>query len=205
MRDHCIDLYFRYKGKFFHVLTYGTTIPQILDNVEANRALQHQMAVRIDEWQGNGELNNIHGVNITLITHSPFVLSDIPESNILFLNKKGQSNPFGHTFGANIHAMLNNSFMLDSTIGEYARKSIKKLVDIYHMANSISRKNQFLSHQQAFAYLSEHIGDEYLSKTVKRMYNDMMTEYQSEKEIEAEILWHEMKIKELKEKQLKDD
>ena len=57
MRDHCIDLYFRYKGKFFHVLTYGTTIPQILDNVEANRALQHQMAVRIDEWQGNGEVN----------------------------------------------------------------------------------------------------------------------------------------------------
>ena len=57
MRDHCIDLYFRYKGKFFHVLTYGTTIPQILDNVEANRALQHQMAVRIDEWQGNGEVH----------------------------------------------------------------------------------------------------------------------------------------------------
>ena len=167
--------------------------------------LQRRFVEYIVQVLQNVELNNIHGVNITLITHSPFVLSDIPESNILFLNKKGQSNPFGHTFGANIHAMLNNSFMLDSTIGEYARKSIKKLVDIYHMANSISRKNQFLSHQQAFAYLSEHIGDEYLSKTVKRMYNDMMTEYLSGKEIEAEILWHEMKIKELKEKQLKDD
>lgn len=167
--------------------------------------LQRRFVEYIVQVLQNVELNNIHGVNITLITHSPFVLSDIPESNILFLNKKDQGNPFGHTFGANIHAMLNNSFMLDSTIGEYARKSIKKLVDIYHMANSISRKDQFLSHQQAFAYLSEHIGDEYLSKTVKRMYNDMMTEYQSEKDIEAEILWHEMKIKELKEKQLKDD
>lgn len=57
MRDHCIDLYFRYKGKAFHVLTYGTTIPQALNNVEVNRALQHQMAVRMDEWQGDGVAN----------------------------------------------------------------------------------------------------------------------------------------------------
>lgn len=57
MRDHCIDLYFRYKGKSFHVLTYGTMIPQALNDVEANRTLQHQMAVRIDEWQGDGEAN----------------------------------------------------------------------------------------------------------------------------------------------------
>lgn len=101
--------------------------------------------------------------------------------------------------------MLNNSFMLDSTIGEYARKCIEKLVRVYHQEDSAQRKNEFLIHQKVFAYLSEHVGDEYLSKTVKRMYNEMMTEYLSEKEIEAEILWHEMKIKELKEKQLRDD
>lgn len=167
--------------------------------------LQRRFVEYIVQVLQNVELNNILGVNITLITHSPFVLSDIPESNILFLSKKGQSNPFGHTFGANIHAMLNNSFMLDSTIGEYARKCIEKLVRVYHKEDSDQRKNDFLIHQQDFAYLSEHVGDEYLSKTVKRMYNEMMTEYQSEKEIEAEILWHEMKIKELKEKQLMDD
>lgn len=144
------------------------------------------------------ELNNILGVNITLITHSPFVLSDIPESNILFLSKKGQGNPYGRTFGANIHAMLNNSFMLDSTIGEYSRNCIQRLIRIYHLEDSKDRKREFLIYQQQFAYISEHIGDEYLSKTVKRMYEEMMKDYLPQKDIDAKIKWYEMKIKELK-------
>ena len=167
--------------------------------------LQRRFVEYIVQVLQNVELKNIFGVNITLITHSPFVLSDIPESNILFLSKKGQSNPFGHTFGANIHAMMNNSFMLDSTIGEYARKCIEKLVKIYHQDDNAQRKNDFLIHQQEFAYLSNHIGDEYLSKTVKRMYNDMMMDYLPQDEIAEQIKWYELKIRELKEKQMRDD
>lgn len=167
--------------------------------------LQRRFVEYIVQVLQNVELNNIFGVNITLITHSPFVLSDIPESNILFLSKKGQSNPFGHTFGANIHAMLNNSFMLDSTIGEYARKCIEKLIKIYHQDDNAQRKNDFLIHQQEFAYLNDHIGDEYLSKTVKRMYNEMIMDYLPQDEIAEQIKWYELKIKELKEKQMRDD
>lgn len=167
--------------------------------------LQRRFVEYIVQVLQNVELNNIFGVNITLITHSPFVLSDIPESNILFLSKKGQSNPFGHTFGANIHAMLNNSFMLDSTIGEYAQKCIEKLVKTYHQDDNAQRKNDFLIHQQEFAYLSDHIGDEYLSKTVKRMYNEMIMDYLPQDEIAEQIKWYELKIKELKEKQMRDD
>lgn len=167
--------------------------------------LQRRFVEYIVQVLQNVELNNILGINITLITHSPFVLSDIPEKNILFLSKKGQGNPFGHTFGANIHAMLNNSFMLDSTIGEYAKKRIEKLVRIYHLEDSAQRRNAFLSHQQEFAYLSEHIGDEYLNKTVKRMFNEMMMEYLPQTGIAEQIKWYELKIKELKERQLEDD
>ncbi len=54
MRDHCIDVYFRYNDKPFHVLTYGTIIPSVLNDVEVNRFLQHQVAVSLSEWQGNG-------------------------------------------------------------------------------------------------------------------------------------------------------
>lgn len=57
MRDHCIDVYFRYKGKSFHVLTYGTMIPPALNDVEANRILQHQTAVSMAEWQGDSVAN----------------------------------------------------------------------------------------------------------------------------------------------------
>lgn len=57
MLDHCIDVYFRYRGMPFHVLTYGTIIPQALNDVEVNRTLQHQAAVSMAEWQGDGVAN----------------------------------------------------------------------------------------------------------------------------------------------------
>lgn len=55
-------------------------------------------------------LDNIYDINITLVTHSPFVLSDIPQNNILCLQKGERENQRGQTFGANIVDMLNESF-----------------------------------------------------------------------------------------------
>lgn len=52
MQDHCIDVYFNYKGMPFHVLTYGTTIPTALNDVDRNRELQHQLAIDLDR-RGN--------------------------------------------------------------------------------------------------------------------------------------------------------
>ena len=101
--------------------------------------------------------------------------------------------------------MLNNRFMLDSTIGEHSRKCIESLVKVYHLENGNKRKSAFLSHKQEFDYLCNKIGDEYLSKTVSRMYEEMILEYQPKDEIQAKIQWYELKIKELKESQTKND
>ena len=57
MRGHCIDVYFRYRGMSFHVLTYGTIIPMALNDVDVNRTFQHQTAVSMAEWQGDGVAN----------------------------------------------------------------------------------------------------------------------------------------------------
>lgn len=49
MQEHCIDVYFRYGSRPFHVLTYGTIIPAILNDVGRNRSLQHQVAVDVEK------------------------------------------------------------------------------------------------------------------------------------------------------------
>lgn len=49
MQEHCIDVYFKYSHKPFHVLTFGTVIPSPLNNVDKNRLLQHQVAVEMEE------------------------------------------------------------------------------------------------------------------------------------------------------------
>ena len=49
MQEHCIDVYFRHGGRPFHALTYGTTIPAALNDVDRNRRIQHQVAVDMEE------------------------------------------------------------------------------------------------------------------------------------------------------------
>ena len=70
-----------------------------------------------------------------IITHSPFVLSDIPTTNILALQEgKPQAREL-QSFGANIHDLLNsNFFMLEGSRGKFAELVIREIVkalDLY--------------------------------------------------------------------------
>lgn len=73
----------------------------------------------------------VKNVNVMLVTHSPFILSDIPASNILALTKDGL--PLGDreivkSFGANIHDILRHPFFLkDGAVGEFASDFISSL------------------------------------------------------------------------------
>lgn len=80
-------------------------------------------------------LNNFKGINITFITHSPFILSDIPAQNVLRLEDgKPSDKTFGQTFGANIHQLLHNDFYLENGfIGEFAKSKIEEVVDFLRM------------------------------------------------------------------------
>lgn len=76
--------------------------------------------------------HHIRNVHFLMVTHSPFVLSDIPSRNILALNKRGE--PVNHheqvvkSFGANIHDILRHPFFLkDGAVGEFARSYVSDL------------------------------------------------------------------------------
>lgn len=94
----------------------------------------------------NNYVNNeqIKGINIVLSTHSPFILSDIPLSNVLRL-KEGV--PLGEseepTFGANIHQLLHNDFFLESGfIGEFSKVKINEVVDFLRDINWNFKREQ---------------------------------------------------------------
>ena len=48
IQSHCIELFFRYRGTAIHVMTDGNTFPDDLNNLEVNRDLQRQLAMRMD-------------------------------------------------------------------------------------------------------------------------------------------------------------
>ena len=78
----------------------------------------------------NLKLNKTHSFNIFLITHSPFVLSDLPPERILYLKDGSMDTKVKiSTFAGNIGEMFYDSFFLESTIGAFAEEKIKRLID----------------------------------------------------------------------------
>ncbi|MBL0200336.1 MAG: AAA family ATPase [Chitinophagaceae bacterium] len=74
-------------------------------------------------------------VQLILTSHSPFLISDLPRENVIFLQKEGDnsivSDPqtLNRTFGGNIHEMLIDSFFLeDGIIGAFAQERINELI-----------------------------------------------------------------------------
>jgi len=77
---------------------------------------------------------NLH---LLFTSHSPFLLSDIPKQNIIFLDKDENGNckvvdglkEKKQTFGANIHTLLSDSFFMeDGLMGEFAKGKIEDVV-----------------------------------------------------------------------------
>ncbi len=78
-------------------------------------------------------------INIILTTHSPFLLSDIPKQNIIFLDTDENGNCIvadglndkKETFGANIHTLLSDSFFMeDGLTGEFAKGKINEVIKL---------------------------------------------------------------------------
>lgn len=75
-------------------------------------------------------------VQIILTTHSPFIVSDLPRRNLLYLKKENglcvvsKRSEHVETFGANIHELFTDAFFLDdSLMGEYAAEFIGGLIE----------------------------------------------------------------------------
>lgn len=79
-----------------------------------------------------GKDKGIIGINVCILTHSPFVLSDIPSQNILQLFDKEDTRQahVNQSFASNIHDLLKNEFLLEKGfMGEFARQKINLVID----------------------------------------------------------------------------
>jgi energy-coupling factor transporter ATP-binding protein EcfA2 len=94
--------------------------------------LQRRLIQGLIKSLNQANYKQIENINFILVTHSPFILSDIPANNILALDKDGK--PVNHkediikSFGANIHDILRHPFFLkDGAVGEFARNFLLEL------------------------------------------------------------------------------
>lgn len=72
--------------------------------------------------------------NVLILTHSPFVLSDIQPGRTLFLMETGKPDyklSMKSTFAGNIGEMFYESMFMKNTIGEFASKQLNDLINSF--------------------------------------------------------------------------
>lgn len=115
----------------------------------------------------------IRTVNLLFLTHSPFILSDIPNENVLRLKlSKGKSLPFvfkdkdnrgEETFAANIYELLSNSFFIEGTaIGKFAEDKINSIIEKVNQKVPLTKEDE---------QLVQIIGDKFLRFSIEEFTN----------------------------------
>lgn len=118
------------------------------------------------------KLTDLLSINVLIVTHSPFILSDIPQGNIMYLEDGAQLSSYEikqrgikNPFCANINDILHQSFFLDKGfVGEFAKRKVLSL------AADLKDKNaKKWSREQAKAFIEE-VGEPFIREHLLNLY-----------------------------------
>jgi len=204
------DKFFKYdfeddKGRKFLDLSHGekSLYAQFVSMYDTVKNSQIPILIALDEpdfslhptWQKK-YLNEfmttfIHmnkNIHIILTSHSPFLLSDIPKQNIIFLDKDKNGNCLvlkdglkekKQTFGANIHTLLSDSFFMeDGLMGEFAKKKIQEIMDYLNDKKTI---DEISTKEEQIKQVIESIGELFLKEKLLKMYDEKYPKTKEEK------------------------
>ena len=164
---------------------------------EMQRAFLNKLRETIKLSLEKADLNNINSISLFFITHSPFILSEIPSSNLMLLKRDSDKKTIQindsnlKTFGANIHELLSENFFLDNTIGEYAYIIIKNII---MFLNNEDSQFKWENKHELYSIITE-IGEPFLRNKLLEIFNRKFN-LPNKKEIES----IELEIKKLEEK-----
>jgi len=178
-----IDIIFVLSNQLF-----GNNQVVILDEIDAHlhpNWIKELLSILIQLTEEFNSLYDKTNVHFLLITHSPFLLSDIPKQNIIFLDKDEKGNckvvdglkKKKQTFGANIHTLLSDSFFMeDGLMGEFAKGKINEIIDFHKKVEEEKKKEkssfsalktEYEKFKIKFWQTQSIIGEEYLKQVIK--------------------------------------
>nr|WP_281285302.1 AAA family ATPase [Psychrobacillus soli] len=140
-------------------------------------------------------------VQVILTTHSPFILSDFPNTNVTFLADKLNSLTINNeiegsprTFGANINELFTNSFFIsDGLMGKFAKNKINNFIK--DLMNTTPDK--VLRNKNELRKFIDVIGEPLIKNKLLQIYNEKL-QLASDDSIEKRIMYLEKEINNLK-------
>lgn len=114
------------------------------------------------------KFKRIKSINFLFITHSPFILSDIPTKNVLFLEKGKQVFPMSeNTFASNIHSLLQHGFFLNSVpMGEFAKEKVNELFDLLNKGELKDSSGEDIYNQIML------VGEPFIKSQLLKLYHE---------------------------------
>ncbi len=221
--------FFNFFGKLFYALNYQyNLLPK--KNKKILLLLDEPDVFLHPDWQQKyiNILINFLNINysqykfhIIITSHSPFILSDLPKENVIFLDKfddetikkypklnikdlergncinlSSEMEDF-NTFGANIHTLLSRGFfMKDGLMGEFAKEKINQVYNFI-----ADNDTSFIKTKQEAQNIINLIGEPMLKKELQFLYDEKF----EIDDIDKQIREHEEAIEKLKSKKKKND
>lgn len=132
-------------------------------------------------------------IQLILTSHSPFILSDIPKENIIFLKdgKNVSTEVDINTFGANIHTLLSHGFFMeDGLMGEFAKEKINEVIKLLNSIGQLSDADT-----ERCEDIISVVGEPILKRQLQKMLDSKRLNYLS-KDVrdEIEFLKHRIDI-----------
>lgn len=156
----------------------------VLEEIELyyHPELQQQFVKYLMDGIDQVNLEGIECINVMIVTHSPYVLSDIPKSNVLALRKDNPEPELNlRTFGANIHDLLKNSFFLtEGTIGKFAQWEVGHILasmDVHKWAlhNDVDLKHcpllEKVDDNDMYRFLGRYTYADFENKTKGKLFS----------------------------------
>jgi predicted ATP-binding protein involved in virulence len=158
-------------------------------------------------------LDDIKNISICFVTHSPFILSDVPKANIMFLEVVDgiakQLTIGKGTFAANIHELLSDGFFMnDGLCGAFAIEKVKETINYLNsykeleLLKNLKENDRTVSTARQMTILEEkimnekpknhlmlieNIGEPILARKLKEMYYEIFPQEFSQERIRTEI------------------
>lgn len=112
------------------------------------------------EFIKNKDEIGLDSINVCFLTHSPYILSDIPKENVLkikdgnVISKKHEKN----TFASNINDLLSNDFFMETLTGKFSENRISLVIDNITNGNFSKEDREIVN----------LIGDSFLKSSIER-------------------------------------
>jgi len=196
-----------------------------LDEIELcfHPELQRMFILELRDTLKKLNLKYIYGLNFCFVTHSPFLLSDIPSTNILLLDNMDKNKKLGvtfplkydtnskKTFAANIHDLLVDGFFMDGSIGAFAESTIKDIVKLHaDISNDYElglNKSKYEQNFHRYEFIHAEIGDGFIKNVIGNHLSEIRKKLKKprhEKIIDNEIRTLEERIYLLKKEKSHD-